>query len=90
MVKKIKGIKKVDESVVVDPDDNYYNAENNFNTGDAPSVVMMGGKAVQVQNGSIVKKKGEKKTEEEKMYESGGAAKLDMGDAKARIVRENE
>jgi hypothetical protein len=90
MEKKPKGIKRVDDTVTVDPNNDYYNADSNFNTGDAPSVVMIGGKAVQVRNGSIIKPAGEKKTDEEKKYESGDMGKLDMGDAQARIVQEND
>ena len=90
MEKKPKGIKRINESVTVDPNNDYYNPESNFNTGDSPSVVMIGGKAVQVKNGSIVKKSGEKKTEEETKYEAGDMGKLDVGDVKAKFIKENE
>lgn len=84
-----KGIKRIDQAAMVDPNNDHYDPENNLNTGDSPSVVIINGKPVQVRNGNIVKQIGEQKTEEEKKYENGDMGKLDLGEnAKAKIVTE--
>ena len=54
-VKKIENIQKTvkhaDEAVTLDPQGNYFDPDKNFNDGEQPVVVMVGGKPRAVKNG---------------------------------------
>ena len=45
--------KNIDKSAVLDPQGNYYNPDTNRNTGENPTVVMIGGKPAKAQNGRL-------------------------------------